>query len=110
MKRAMFPTLVNPNVERMSTDAEQGAAVVGESLPSFFEPFAVTEFGDVINNRGDIVVDIFGTNLEHLGATATEQYMRRIVACVNACHYIPTENLEKIAGMMGTTPRLVVRN
>lgn len=94
MKRATFSPDIQPIVERMSTDAEQGAAAAGESPRTFLEPLSIGDFGDIINSRGDMVVDTFGSNVEHLGQGATAEYMRRLVACFNACAGYSTEDLE----------------
>jgi len=51
--------------------------------------------GQILDGRGVVVVDPYGSTLEEFSEEA--RYMRRIVACVNACAGVATEALEEYA-------------
>jgi hypothetical protein len=64
----------------------------------FLEPWRVAEeeqAGEILNAAGLVIVDPMGSTLDIADEAS---YMRRIVACVNACAGVPTEDLERVAG------------
>ncbi len=66
------------------------------ALPGLYhEPWEVDERGDVVDAGSDIVVDSYGCTLPE---PDDQRAMRRIVACVNACDGIATEDLKMVAG------------
>jgi hypothetical protein len=71
----------------------------------YYEPWKIGEFGDVVTCIGDIAVDPFGSTFEYMGPLAEEEFMRRIVACMNACHGVPTKDLEQCTGIVARIGR-----
>jgi hypothetical protein len=71
--------------------------------PTLHEPWRVVD-GDVLNAAGELVLDSLGMAV-HPGQDAEidaiialeNLYMRRIVACVNACEGLGTEQLQALA-------------
>lgn len=92
------------NQERSKFEPATGPATTGEWSPTLREPWSQNDFGDVVNAEGETVVDVIGCEVgssddvvrSYYEIMDLEQaYMRRIVACVNACEGISTEALEQ---------------
>jgi hypothetical protein len=64
------------------------------NLEEFFEPWTLDGDGTIVNNLTSVVVDPYGSTLEE---SEEHGYMRRIIACVNACAQLPTELLESLS-------------
>ncbi len=93
-------------IEELNLPVTQSSKRPANKRPaSFHERWKIGEFGDVVTCVGDIVVDPSWSTLRYMGPLASGQYMRRIVACVNACHGVATEDLEQCIGIVARIGR-----
>lgn len=100
------------NEERSAGKHTNGAAGGDRPFQIFAEPWRINGDGVVVTSRGDVVVDPVGcdltSNIDGLTADKLAQltklaesaFMQRIIACVNACEGISTEDLLQCTGMI----------
>ena len=98
--------------ERSAGKPANGAAGGDRPFQIFAEPWLINGDGEVVTSRGDLVANPMGCDLvskivglsperlSQLTVLAEAAFMQRIVACVNACEGISTEDLLACTGLI----------
>jgi hypothetical protein len=100
-KRGMCELILFPSRDPLkATLAMQGEPRKPEiRTQKFSEPWELAEDGTVTTSSGDIVHLKCGDSAEYTALFAEAGYMRRIVACVNACEGLESDKIERSAGV-----------